>query len=754
MRFVYCLALFVALVAAKGLRADAPQVKVDFYFESYCPSCSLFIESSISSWKENKDIVAITDLHLYPFGNGKIVTRDPPTFQCQHGEKECYGNMVEDCAIAHYPENYLDFIICIEEVVDFSDDAVKFCAKEAKIDGENLLTCATGTEGPLLHLAAADATPADHQYVPWLVVNDEVVLSPTRKSLINLVCEAYTGEKPAGCNKYVAPQSNKVDAEKVPVELYFESYCPGCEETIKGPLNDFVKVPELAAIADIKLYPFGNGKIVTRDPPTFQCQHGEKECYGNMVENCAIAHNPDNWWNFILCEESVVDFSDDAIKQCATKANIDAEAILTCIKSTEGPLLHLAAADATPADHEWVPWLIINGEVVDDIDNLKTFICNAYKGEKPSACLESLNNVNVAEKVPVELYFESYCPGCEETIEGPLNDFVSVPELAAIADIKLYPFGNGRILTRDPPTFQCQHGEKECYGNMVENCAIAHNPDNWWNFILCEESVVDFSDDAIKQCATKANIDAEAIITCTKGTEGPLLHLAAADATPADHEWVPWLIINGEVVEDTDELKSAICNAYKGEKPAACYKTLATAVAVEKVPVQLFYESYCPGCEQTIKGPLNDFVSVPELAAIADIKLYPSGNALILTRDPPTFQCQHGEKECYGNMIESCAMAHNPDNWWSFILCEENVVDFSDEAVKECATKSNIDAETIIACANGTEGPLLHLAAADATPSHYWVPWLIVDGKVVDKIAELKTAICDAYTGEKPAACN
>ena len=101
--------------------------------------------------------------------------------------------------------------------------------------------------------------------------------------------------------------------------------------------------------------------------------------------------------------------------------------------------------------------------------------------------------------------------------------------------------------------FRCQHGDDECYGNWVELCAQKYNPDNWWNFILCEEASEQFIDEGVKKCAEQAGINAEEVLTCAHGTEGPLLHLEAADKTPADHKWVPWVVVDGKVMGEEDK---------------------------------------------------------------------------------------------------------------------------------------------------------------------------------------------------------
>ena len=143
----------------------------------------------------------IMDLDIVAYGNAKVITRDPPTFECQHSEHECYDNMVQLCAMEHFKENYWDFIMDIEKAFNYSDEFVKKIAQETGLDGDVILECSHGTEGPLLHLKAADKTP-EHQYVPWIVVTGKhIEWNKVQSTFVKEVCDAYQGEKPKRCNE-------------------------------------------------------------------------------------------------------------------------------------------------------------------------------------------------------------------------------------------------------------------------------------------------------------------------------------------------------------------------------------------------------------------------------------------------------------------------------------------------------------------------------------------------------------------------
>lgn len=142
----------------------------------------------------------IIDLTMIPFGNAKFSFNNKMVI-CQHGNQECEGNRWELCAIKEYPSasDYFPFYLCMEKAADKMLDNVQKCATEAKMDYSKLSSCyADDSKSLELEKAAHAATPADHKYVPWVLVDGKH--SPSDgKQLLSEVCKAYTGTKPAGC---------------------------------------------------------------------------------------------------------------------------------------------------------------------------------------------------------------------------------------------------------------------------------------------------------------------------------------------------------------------------------------------------------------------------------------------------------------------------------------------------------------------------------------------------------------------------
>jgi interferon gamma-inducible protein 30 len=136
--------------------------------------------------------------------------------------------------------------------------------------------------------------------------------------------------------------------------------------------------------------------------------------------------------------------------------------------------------------------------------------------------------------------------------------------------------GNARLAPDG--TITCQHGPAECDLNLMQNCAVALStgPEQYIPFIHCLELAGVQQKAKVSQCAAQVKLSLTALTTCWHGQQGRDLVLAAAKATPADHQYVPWATANGVNYCDEngcDAGLTAVCAAYVasgGKAPAAC----------------------------------------------------------------------------------------------------------------------------------------------------------------------------------------
>lgn len=174
------------------------------------------------------------------------------------------------------------------------------------------------------------------------------------------------------------------------------------------------------------------------------------------------------------------------------------------------------------------------------------------------------------DKVQLGVYVESFCPYCQSFQTTSLKTMLATPGFWDIVNMTLVPFGNAVIQNGQ---IQCQHGPQECIGNTIECCAIKYNPDprKYWPFVLCMEAHGDNMLQYPEQCAHDAGLDWKEIDTCYNGPIGHQCDLQAGAETPADHQYVPWVVVDGTQLQNTNALMYQVCQDYKGaNKPAAC----------------------------------------------------------------------------------------------------------------------------------------------------------------------------------------
>lgn len=167
-------------------------------------------------------------------------------------------------------------------------------------------------------------------------------------------------------------------------------------------------------------------------------------------------------------------------------------------------------------------------------------------------------------------------------------------------------------------------------------------------------------------------------------------------------------------------------------------------------------ESLCPACKRLITTRLDSIMNAPDLRPIIDLSIIPFGNGRIISEEPVNIRCQHGENECRGNVALLCGFDKYPELTFEYAKCMESLTtpEITENDILTCGSQVGFDeVQSVLDCFNGEEGEQLHLIAAQKTPSHRYVPWVLVDGKLVGNLRTLKDSICSAYQGPLPSSC-
>ena len=173
--------------------------KIEVYIESLCPDCVNFITKSFKDFYEKVKNPNLIELDFIPFGNAHEVfntSTNKYDFTCQHGENECYGNLIETCAIQIQGRvKSYETILCIESNIqsyskDF-DKTLEFCLSKEQNILKEIKDCLDSDLGNFYQHQMAQKTDVNHKHVPWIVVNgihDEKVENEIIDSLIDYIC--------------------------------------------------------------------------------------------------------------------------------------------------------------------------------------------------------------------------------------------------------------------------------------------------------------------------------------------------------------------------------------------------------------------------------------------------------------------------------------------------------------------------------------------------------------------------------------
>lgn len=152
--------------------------------------------------------------------------------------------------------------------------------------------------------------------------------------------------------------------------------------------------------------------------------------------------------------------------------------------------------------------------------------------------------------------------------------------MVAIIDLKLVAYGNTQ---KSGNTYTCQHGEGECISDLYESCVekeLAGSVENMfdasidaWPYILCMEQA-DGNPAKAESCYTSSmsnsSVTWSQVQDCYDNDADEVMAKAAAATDEAHHTYVPWVVVDGSLLENTALLQHAICSAYTGTKPESC----------------------------------------------------------------------------------------------------------------------------------------------------------------------------------------
>jgi interferon gamma-inducible protein 30 len=384
------------------------------------------------------------------------------------------------------------------------------------------------------------------------------------------------------------------DRKMVKVEVYVESLCIDSQLYMSEQLMP--TFGKLGDIMDLDLIVFGNAKLDVENAK-LECQHGFGECDANAYQLCARDIYPfaNMYIPFDACLFKSLPmghhddpFAPNLFANCARLTALDWNALVSCHADERHVWeLQLAAALDTPSYHNYVPWVEIDGQHIDE-DNvdLLSAICDAYNrtggdySRVVEACAESrVRDVHAPsssvfaeiDRVIVGIYVESLCVYCKQYLEEQVMPTYEL--LKDYIDLNVVVFGNTMIDVANR-SLDCQHGVAECDANAYHGCTrdVYSDTGRYLPFTACLFQTLpmgysnnEFGREAYADCARRSALDWNALVTCRLDENHVWkLQQRAWKETPSDHQYVPWAVVDGRHIDQEDEdLMASVCDAIK-----------------------------------------------------------------------------------------------------------------------------------------------------------------------------------------------
>ena len=190
---------YIYILLLISIISKRPQAKIDVYIESLCPDCIDFVEKSFEPYYNFN--ISLAEVNFIPFGNAKEFYNKETKkyeFECQHKEKECYGNLIETCAINLLGKiKSYEIIICLDKNIMKNeknfDKTLDLCMRNREEEKQLILDCTKSDIGNYYQHIMATKTK-NHNYVPWIVVDgyhDIDAENDMLNSMIDYLCHLY-----------------------------------------------------------------------------------------------------------------------------------------------------------------------------------------------------------------------------------------------------------------------------------------------------------------------------------------------------------------------------------------------------------------------------------------------------------------------------------------------------------------------------------------------------------------------------------
>jgi len=207
--------------------ATPPRAKLEIHYETLCPYCSSLIGESLRSIWQDEEFQERIDIAMFPAGNvmavpvsqvsegykffhGEIHDRRLDyIFQCQHGEQECLGNMIQACImkVESKPSDHLPFLFCMEAGAATGDSIEKVafeCMQETHVDVEEVLNCTqTKAANDMMFLISnySNSLSPQRTYVPWVTIDGEHFEDADAGDLLGPLCKTLSPPLPSACKQ-------------------------------------------------------------------------------------------------------------------------------------------------------------------------------------------------------------------------------------------------------------------------------------------------------------------------------------------------------------------------------------------------------------------------------------------------------------------------------------------------------------------------------------------------------------------------